>query len=1732
VTQIQETITALKDRLVVLRETRVEAVAAAHRLADSLGEGKPGAPDDLQRIRAFGELLHEVNQSAPQADAIETLDDIEILIKSLEVASRDNEQSLANALERVSTLSEQHGGAAIKACRTLAIDLARRESLDTPENRQCAEGLRALIELNEASDPNRRDELEGVVVGTLPQACLPAAGLAAIGGLRFDTTPAVDGTDQELAIHLEETEVGINEEASATREREPQSLNIPTPDAEVKPLGELETETEQDPPDLDELDDEPFPAEDVCEAIEELLRQERFGLAHWLVIASGDDPGLGKALAALAYASAMQSPVGESAGRLRELAGDLDEQGVGGEKAARLIVLAAGLRATLLAPHSGAVSLLEAVAASFAQPPGLKEFVEAVVEAGRSGFSATGVTMQARSLATAEDDLVAVQTRAQEMLKHRTIKYQRASNVWRRWVAEDGLLGTLLTDVVRNRVEHLDKVHGRIFELRNAKVLERELDATDRALKAAGRQKPITDKARAKLIEGAEEALEIAAHWVDVSRRLEQVRQARESAAWQKSFLDKLRTVAQAGRAEIQSAWDEWSNGDGLIAAAADGTRAMMDEVLRLIIEGVSPEGSEGPVDEILGLELLRVDGLLVDKRLEPPSIPSMRSLLAVVNEDGWKVAFERRLDEANFGVAARIVEVLRRENPDDADALEAVRLERLEEERRHLMNRLAGANRKMEGARRQGRLPESDALSLSNELNELSLDETREDLDGLEDSISNFEDRLAAAENKGHEFARAKYLPRLAEDKNLQRHRERFERLLEAGEVSTLEELVLAVERGSDPPSEAAALFRQLTTFFPTIVDDPALSDLPGPDDLAQIAHDHAHLGKISFGDLKEEAVGEVELALKAWRRLSSSSQKATASDLSRVLGFVGLTVGHDLDLRVSMREPRSHLIHAQPLGKALAPAFGSEAKGVYRVLPMSRKATDDAIVGTLSQVPGDEPIVVLSPGSVIKSTTRRGIADQLRHSRSARPVALIDDAAFIYLASRGGLDLATTMRISLPFTAINPYTPFVAGSVPLEMFYGRHEELAEVISQTGTCFIYGGRRLGKSALLRAAERQFEADSAGRKAIYIDLKSSGIGEWRAAEEIVDVIIRSLIEANVMVRSAARSETQNFELVREQVRAWLDVDPGRRILLLLDECDSFLNADAEDNFKNVSQLKSLMEETDRLFKPVFAGLHQVSRFQQLPNQPLAHLGVQLPIGPLTPQRAYELITKPMEALGYRFEDGSGLPERILTATNYQPSLIQLFCSELIKHMLDKHARGPGTPPYLVTSQDIESVYQAPHVVEEMRARFELTISLDPRYRVIAYVVALEAREGGIDEGLAPPEIRAACEEYWPEGFAHTTSDVFRSLLEEMDRLGILFKRDGVFLMRSPNVLRMLGTGEQIEERLYDAAGELEVGQGFEATSFRDAMGGDGYHRRPLTHQQVHGMLERQARVHVIVGSQAAAVDDVYPCLKEMFGEEASTFNFVDYTGQDARRVAQPFRRAGQKKIRVGFYRAASGASGDVLDLVRSVEDKIFEGDGPAAAIFVIGNDAMNAWQTAVAPREGGSKDARAARFHLVELGRWTESGLRAWAQSQEVDLPFHEKHALTEIIRVTGGWPLLVDRVVSSYKPTRNWVKAIEDLEEWLQSPDGALTLCDAIGLGSDPTVKDAWDTLVELDEAVDRELFQELLESDPDNAAATSALLRSMQVLDFKEGRFTAEPVAARAWRIVGSCTSSDARG
>ena len=273
-----------------------------------------------------------------------------------------------------------------------------------------------------------------------------------------------------------------------------------------------------------------------------------------------------------------------------------------------------------------------------------------------------------------------------------------------------------------------------------------------------------------------------------------------------------------------------------------------------------------------------------------------------------------------------------------------------------------------------------------------------------------------------------------------------------------------------------------------------------------------------------------------------------------------------------------------------------------------------------------------------------------------------VVDESLVLFLAGRPLNQLSALFRCALPYSAAQPYAT-TSGLVPQELFYGRQRARETIMDQFGACFIYGGRQLGKTALLRQVEKDFE--SGDRVAKWIDLR---VNEIDRAPDLWRVVQHALRPSRVVRRDGEidPESTRQVESLLRQIREWLAGRDTRRLLLLLDEADDFLSVDANSDFRESSRLKGLMDQTDRRFKVVFAGLHKVVRTVQQANHPLAHLGDPICVGAMTSngewKEAQALVREPLQAVGCRF-GRDDLSTRILAHTNYYPSLIQLYGAE-------------------------------------------------------------------------------------------------------------------------------------------------------------------------------------------------------------------------------------------------------------------------------------------------------------------------------------------------------------------------------------------------------------------------------------------------------------------------------------
>src|SRR5699024_3123639 len=109
------------------------------------------------------------------------------------------------------------------------------------------------------------------------------------------------------------------------------------------------------------------------------------------------------------------------------------------------------------------------------------------------------------------------------------------------------------------------------------------------------------------------------------------------------------------------------------------------------------------------------------------------------------------------------------------------------------------------------------------------------------------------------------------------------------------------------------------------------------------------------------------------------------------------------------------------------------------------------------------------------------------------------------------------------------------------------------KIESPTGVNIVYGGRQLGKSALLRMAKKDIDQDENGDRAILVDIK--GIDYKAAAKKIS----AALYDEKILDKEHITDDwTELARDIKNRLRS--KKNPIPYLLLLMDEADAFIES--------------------------------------------------------------------------------------------------------------------------------------------------------------------------------------------------------------------------------------------------------------------------------------------------------------------------------------------------------------------------------------------------------------------------------------------------------------------------------------------------------------------------------------------------------------------------------------------
>jgi hypothetical protein len=644
----------------------------------------------------------------------------------------------------------------------------------------------------------------------------------------------------------------------------------------------------------------------------------------------------------------------------------------------------------------------------------------------------------------------------------------------------------------------------------------------------------------------------------------------------------------------------------------------------------------------------------------------------------------------------------------------------------------------------------------------------------------------------------------------------------------------------------------------------------------------------------------------------------------------------------------------------------------------------------------------------------------------RDNLPVIIIDEALILFLARQLGSRLEATFLCTLPYASINPYFPAAAGMVPPEVFKGRRDIVEKLKDFFGPAIVYGGRQLGKSALLRMVQREFHDPENKQFAIYEDIRSVGdpmSGKPLYAEDLVERISQALQREKFPISSRFK-EIRNLFNGLQQVLT----EKNLKLILLLDEADHFLDADSKTNFEVVQLLKNLMDQSQRRFKIIIAGLHNVQRFTRITNQPLAHLGTPIEIGPLEAKAAYELLEQPLNALGYRFardndRDDNSLILQILSYTNRHPGLIQLFGNYLVEHLRSKYQK-PALPPFIITRADVEAVFQQKVVRDAIRDRFNWTLALDPRYEIIILSLILEQWQdrNGFNRQYTSRELWKVASSYWPGAFEK--EEIMKGSLEELLGLGVLASTDdGKYRLRSPNLVYLMGTHDEIEERITSIVENPPPGE-HAIESCHAKLITDEYSTLTFAQEQLLNL--QKSGVVLFFGTPATGLRSIDQAIQRIAPDNCLIDNIkiVSKSGaaieQQLERLLKSHRDA---RTIIAMRELYDDLNHDELrDQILTADRYCRQHRKQTLKVFFVMNT-QSSWQWFQIPKS--ERDSIEERIDVViSLERWDRIGIRQIIGSRF----FNEKEVqptdqlLKEILKATNGWPYLVGELLFKRK--------------------------------------------------------------------------------------------------------------
>ena len=934
-------------------------------------------------------------------------------------------------------------------------------------------------------------------------------------------------------------------------------------------------------------------------------------------------------LEAVLLADRLRAPDGGIALRLRDVFGEfpVPESGWSEEETAfqATVRFAACLRPALFAPITPAFSVFSNLPRSD-RYPALHDFGHrlaghaARLQGARVDSSFLRAIRSDAELETAREECLEAIAEWRRDAPRKTMPYQPATAVWQRWVQANGPIGHVMANLDAGTVEGepISQVVARWRTDRGS--VEKLVAATDRKMRGAlNPGANIRFKALDRIVLEVGKAGKLAERYLDLVAATSGASDYRVGVLsdlrhdLERSAPEVLEQLASAGVSPTQWVFA----GARLAAHAVESLRTALDP--RRSDDG---RDTEPDPDDLLASGFFATRVVLA--RDDQPIGEPAEALSSVIGEPPRSIedAVHAHFEAGDLFTAQRILAWAEREDGEDV---------------RNLRTDIEVAQRRQKDELESEVRIQRDKIESGLMLGVVSADD-REDLDPL---LVESERQLADPEFlRFHEVRNRLVDTRVELDRMTEQHlqmvRGDYEKLdlpaesdqalaiccaIENRDIVTANELIQLIRTDPDFVVPESTDRDILSEFFPERAK--AIFEELASTGGARAVLERVRRGK-GFGNVSGARRDSAARMLEAWIELKGQMRLEPESEkhIRALFAEIGFEVK---GVEATPRIPNASVMETDPLesrDQSPVPVYGYDARGRYRVICCwNRPAVEDLLRYTHRRNGGPPPIVLYFGRLSERQRTQLAVTCREREET----LVVLDETILVFLCGEPGSRLSAFFHCSLPFTHVMPYHT-QGGDTPPEMFYGRVRETEAVRSPRGPCFLYGGRQLGKTAILKAVRQREHRPAEGRFAFFVDLKAHEIGVSLEAADIWPLLWRTLREGGIPV-----DVKEPFTKSRGQIDYFLNAlsrhfapDQGRMLLLLLDEADRFLEVDSREQQEGIAasgyresiRLKRLMDDTERSVKVVFAGLQNVLRTAEQANHPLGQFGKPIHVGPL------------------------------------------------------------------------------------------------------------------------------------------------------------------------------------------------------------------------------------------------------------------------------------------------------------------------------------------------------------------------------------------------------------------------------------------------------------------------------------------------------------------------------------